>query len=346
MYKKITALLLVAVLVLAGCAGQEKLTAKETLVKVMTKSTEIENIGADMNIVMNMSFDEEKMDENAQAVAMLDMFKNIEMALKFDAQNVKSDAKVSFDGSLNLNGMAFMVDGYLDKEMAAVNYPMMGKYITANFKELIALANEQGDVELDENLIENVIADYNTVFIPKLLKFYTDSLTDDDVKFEEDYKFTVDGEEKTAKALVFTIAPERMTEISKDLYKKLAEDEEIYNALKKYNIPEFPADFETYKSELNEITKDLEDEDAKEKFEDVFKSFNYDIAMSYDDQYRTQYMKATMSAKIDTEDEEMGEMSYEYKIDGAYRYDDIKAVKPELTEENSMDILTLLQGGM
>ncbi len=345
MYKKITVLLLVAALVLAGCAGEEKLTAKETLVKVMTKSTEIENLGADMNIVMNMKFDEDKMGDNAQAIAMLDMFKNIELGLKFDAQNVKSDFEMSFDGSLNLNGMAFMVDGYVDKEMAAINYPMMGKYITANFKDIIALANEDGDVVLDDNLVENIIADYNAVFVPKLLSIYTDSLAEEDVKLVEDYKFMVDGKEETKKAIVFTITPQRMVDMSMDLYKKLAVDEDVYNALKKYNIPDFPTEFEEYKAELNDKIDLLENDKSDVNLDDVFKSFNYDMAMSYDENYRMQFIKATMSATIDSE-EEIGEISYEYKIDGAYRYDGITAVKPELTQENSMDIMTLLQGGM
>ncbi len=344
MLKKISILTLILALVLSGCAGKPNLTAKETLVKIMEKEVELNEIGASMDVLMNVDFDEEKLGQDPEAGAMLGMFKDLKMKLNFTALDIKSDFKIGFDGSVDLNGLNVNVDGYIDKDMAAVNYPMMGKYITVDFKELIKMANESGEANISEDIIERVVKDFNTVLMPKIIAYTTESLAEEDVKFVEDYAFMVNGEEVKEKAIVYTIAPDKMMDFSMDFYKKLAYDEEVYNMLKAYNIPDFPADFETFKSEFDKAFAEIDKEEAQTEIQEMFKDMNYDIAMAYNDDYTPKYAKMKMNMTIDTQEEEVGKIGYKYDVDVVYNYKDLKVEKPELTEENSMDFMMLIQG--
>ncbi len=346
MLKKITVLTLVLALVLVGCAGKPNLTAKETLVKMMEKEASLENVGATMDMLMNVEFDEEKLGQNPEAGAMLSMFKNLKMKLNFTGLNMKSDFKVGFDGSVDLNGLNINVDGYIDKEMAAVNYPMMGKYITVNFKDVIKMANESGEANISEDIVERLVKDFNTVIVPKVMAYTTESLAEEDVKFAEDYAFMVDGEEVKEKAIIYTIAPDKMMDFSIGFYKKLAYDEEVYNMLKAYNIPDFPADFETFKAEFDKAMAEINQEEAQAEMQKMFKNMNYDIAMAYNDDYTPKYAKMKMDMSIETEAEEVGKISYKYDVDVVYNYKDLKVEKPELNEENSMDFMMFLQSMM
>ncbi len=343
MFKKLTILTLILALVLSGCAGKPNLTAKETLVKIMEKEASLENMGASMDMLMNVEFDEEKIGNDPEAAGIVSMFKDLKMKLNFTGINMKSDFQIGFDGSVFLNGLNINVDGYIDKEMAAVNYPMMGKYITVDFKELIQMANENGDANISEDIVERVVKDFNTVIMPKVMDYTTEALSDEDVKFVEDYAFMVDGKEVKEKAIVYTISPDRMMDFSKGFYKKLAYDEEVYNMLKAYNIPDFPADFETFKSEFDEVMAEMEKEEAQVQVQEMFKDMNYDIAMAYNDDFTPKYTKMKMDMTIDTQEEEVGTIGYKYDVDVVYNYKDLKVEKPELTEENSMNFMMLLQ---
>ncbi len=346
MLKKLSIITLVLALILTGCTGKADLTAKETLVKMMEKEASLENIGAKMDMVMNIEFDEEKVGQNPELAGVVGMMKNVKMSVNYTALDMKSDFKVGFDGSADLNGFSVNVDGYIDKEMAAVNYPMMGKYITINFKDLIKMGNENSETQIPEDIVERVIKDVNSVLVPKVLAYMTEALKEEDVKFVEDYAFMEDGKEVKEKAVVYTISPDNMMEFTMGFYKKLAYDEEVYNTLKAYNIPDFPADFETFKAEFDKVIAEVDKEEVESELKKAFENMNYDIAMSYNDDYTPKHAKMKMDMKIDTEEEEVGEIGYKYDIDVVYNYKDLKVEKPELNEENSMDFMMLLQSMM
>ncbi len=346
MFKKISILILVFTIILAGCSGAPELTAKETLDKMMEKQVEMDNVAAKIDMVMSIEFDESKMSDNPEAAEMLSMFENIKASLDFNAVDMKNDFKMNFDGSFDLNGMSMNIDGYIDKEMAAVNYPMMGKYITITYKDLFDLAKENGEAEIPSDIVERVVGDMNKVFVPKVIKYMTESFTEEDVKFVDDYVFMVDGEEVKEKAVVYTIAPDKMMDISLGMYKALAYDEEVYNTLKGYDIPDFPADFETFKAEFDKVFAEVENDEVQAEMKEAFEGMTYDIAMAYNDDFTTKYAKITVDMKIDTEDESVGEVGYKYDVDVVYNYKDVKVEKPQLNDENSMDFMMFLQGMM
>ncbi len=343
MFKKITILTLILALVLSGCSGKPNLTAKETLVKIMEKEADLNEVGADMNILMNVNFDEEKIGQDPEAGAILGMLKDLKMKLNFTAVDMKSDFKIGFDGSVDLNGLNVNVDGYIDKDMAAVNYPMMNKYITVDFKQLIKMANESGEVNISEDIIERVVKDFNTVITPKIMAYTAEALDDEDVKYVDDYKFMVDDKEVKERAIAYTISPDNMMDFSINFYKKLAHDEEVYEMLKAYNIPDFPADFETFKSEFDEAIAEIDQEEVQKEFKEMFDGMEYEIVMAYNDDYTPEYANVKMDMTIDLQEEEIGKIDYKYDVDVVYNYKDLKVEKPELDEENSMDIMTLLQ---
>ncbi len=350
MFKKISILILALTLVLAGCAGAPEITAKETLTKVMDKQVELNDVAVKFNLAANVELDEAVLESDPSAAEIISMFKDFKATFGYKVVDMKSDFKASFDGSVDLDGVTVAFDGYLDKEMAAVNYPMLGKYVTVNFKEVIdmakSMAAEEAAAEVSDDLVERIIKDINEVFMPKVVKYTNETLTDEDVKFVDDFAFVVDGEEVKEKALVYTLTPERMTDYSLGLYKYLAYDEEVYNTLKAYDIPDFPADFETFKAEFDKIFGEFEDEEMKAEMKKAFEGVTYEIAMAYNDDYTVKYSKIRVDAEIDTEDETIGVIKYNYAVDSAYEYKDIVVEKPELNDENSMDFMMFIQSMM
>ncbi len=342
MLKKLSILILAFTIVLAGCSTTPQLTAKETLVKMMEKQVELDSVGAKIDMVMSVKFDESKLSGNEEAASMLGMLENITANFDLKAVDMKNDFKMSFDGDVNLNGMGVNIDGYMDKEMAAINYPMLGKYVTVNFKDLISLMRESGEADLPDDIVERVVSDLNKVFIPKVNKYMADSYADEDVKFVDEYTFVVDGEEVKEKAVVYTISPDKLTDVSMGMYKALAYDEEVYNTLKAYDIPDFPADFETFKSQFDEAFAEIDKDEMQAEMKEALAGMTYDIAMAYNDDFTTKYAKITVDMKIDTKDESVGEVSYKYDVNVVYNYKDVKVEKPELTDQNSMDFKMLL----
>ncbi len=353
MYKKLSALILALTLILSACSGAPavKLTPKETLEKIQETALAQNMASFEMTAVTDTNMEGEA--ASAEAAQALDMMKNLKMDIKGAVTGIKEgEFAMNLDFTVDMNGLAINAGGYLDSKELIVNYPMLGKLVVVNFEELMTMAKdmapEEATEQLKPELVEKVINDYRSILVPKLSKYMIKNIPDESLVLEDEHVFTYKEEEIKAPALKMSLNAEQYVTMMKGLITDLSNDEEIYNALKSYEIPEFPATFDEYKMQITDL---IESEDFKKAFEQFSAEGNemqVDAIYGYDKDYLVTVAETKSNSKVNNEEQEL-KMDITQTAVAKMNYKDVKVEKPEVTEENSMglqELMMMFMGGM
>ncbi len=352
MYKKFSVLILALTLVLSACSTPvAKLTPKETLDKIQAKSLELDAYAFEMTGTMDTNV--EGAEDNAEATQALEMMKNIQMDMDGTFTGMKSgEYATNMNFNVDMNGLGVKAGVYLDTKEIIVDYPMLGKLVVVKFDELMDMvkqyAPEEEAEKLDTELINKVTKDIKDVFIPKLTEYSLKNIPEDSLELIDEYAFKYKEEEEVKMpALKMTLNAEQYQKMTLGLIDDLTNDEEIYNTIKAYEIPDFPATFEEYQADLKEAT---ESEEFKKAFNQADEGADMNVVSiyGYDKDYLVQVGEMTSSTTVKEEEQEIT-VSVSQNFAFKMNYKDVKAEKPEVTEENSMgleELMMMFMGGM
>lgn len=342
MNKKVFVLLLVVSLIVMGCT-QAQLSPKEVYQKISDQGMQGKDVRVDFDGKMNA--DIAGNDMPSEVAAVQSMMQNIGFEGYALVQDMLTSPRAYAEYKIDMNGMAISLDAYIDDELIALNYPMMGKYIIFNYSDLNEMISESSDNQFDISKIKDIIGDLQKTIIPKINKVIVDKIDENSLSLEKDFEFTVKGEPVKADALKVVLTKENMKEVYYAMIELALTDEEIYNTIAKYNFPDVPATFDEFKQVISE-------EMSREKFDKMWdemysadSAFDYVYYIGYDKDYNPTYMKADINVSMSPEGADNTTMTYEMSMNGKYSYDNITVEKPELTPENSINFKEL-SGGM
>ncbi len=352
MFKKLSAVILAFSIIFTGCTGatQTQLSAKEVMLEIQKQSLAQDKANFDMVGTFNMEApDADQNDPNTAAV--LNMMKDMKYSLTGAYKGLEAgDFAFSGEGSFEMNGITVKGSLYLDQEDLIIDYPALGKLVDIKFEELINLINTQtGSDVVSMDLVKKIAGDYKTVFAPKISDKFVENLPEEALELIPEYSFKFKDEEVKDKALKLVLNETQYQDLMMAVIKDLANDEEIYNTIAKYEIPDFPATFDEFKTKVNDA---LEDPKAKEQMEKAFSasSMNMETYYSYDDKYLPTMLNitTTQTTKVPTQEKEMT-FTMSQDIQAKMNYDEVEITKPEITADNSMgiqELMMMIMGGM
>lgn len=342
MNKKIFALLIVVSLLVMGCT-QAQLTPKEVFQKMSDQGMQGKDMRLDFDGTMNMDITGDDM--SSEVAAAQSMMQNIGFEGYALVKDMLSSPRAFAEYKIDMNGMTISLDAYIDDELIALNYPMMGKYIVFNYNDINEMISENSDNQFDISKIKDMIGDFQKTILPKVNKVVIEKIDEGALSLEKDFEFTVKGETAKANALKVVLTKENMKEVYYAMIELASTDEEIYNTIAKYNFPNVPSTFDEFKQMISEQM-------SREKFDEMWdKMYNSDGALDYvyyigyDKDYNPTYLKADAKLSMSPENANNVTMDYDMSMNGKYSYDSITIEKPELTPENSINFQEL-SGGM
>lgn len=360
--KQIISLILSIFLVMGavGCSSPSDETPREALEKAFEK--ELEVVTSDTELDLNLSFtadDASGLDPEAAMMlgAMEDLRLNMRMQGDMEAGKVAMQAK-AYAAGMNVD-----FDLIITEEMMVAQIPMLAMvlqepmlrdgYIVLRLDELMddlsALTGEDmGDIaeEFNESLTffpeHEEIEEITRVALDLLLN----ALEDEAMENLGDVEISIDGEATSATQITITIGEKEIKALG-DMMVDLYETEEMRDFMFEMS-GQFEADLtrEAFEEEMDEITQEMR-EDIHMFMEEVMPLMDHeasDIALSFylDGDYQIIRTAVNSLIVLEPEEEVRLTMDANFTVDAITINEPVEIEIPELTDENSIDLMQLI----
>ncbi|WP_425448651.1 hypothetical protein [Dethiothermospora halolimnae] len=318
--------LLLSVTLLAGCGSNESLTPKEKLDKAVNNMMDMKS--AEQSGEIGFNFDIPSSDP--MTGAYLQMFNNakININAKTDMENKKSKAEMA----VNLGGMSYTMEMFSTAEKIVMKIPMIPQYLYMDMNE-----ETLGVTKEEQEEFTNISRD--------MAKSLLGSVKEDYIKENGDKEIEIEGKKVDTTHLAIDVTNEEAKGLIKDIVISMIEDENM----RKYFVKSMKTTSNMQGAELSEEEINSQFDEMKKQVEEGFKELeneiNFDkIAINYFIDSDNNLRKLDFEIAVTGKDQETGEdisVALNGKINVWNINGDITVELPELTEENSMNMMEM-----
>lgn len=352
--KRLLVLVIVMSLLLSGCNMAVRLPEPvETLVKVFDATYNADAYEVDYNGKMQVLFSSDSI-LNSQDI-FKDMFNNILISGTTKYDNTAGARQQLTRYSVDINDLVMNFDLYSDNDIVAIEYPLIGKYLVfENSSDQVGNTGYDSVIEelmglyyyYDEETSAGYITEFKEELGEDVLKSLINHLEPGDISLVDNYRFTLDEQTVNQRAVVVNANSHVLVRLLNGVIEDVLLTEKAYQLYNKHFGAELASDYQAYTEFINEevlwnIEHHLEYGSAS-----LFNALNIKLAISFDQDYRANLVDMRFSMVY------QGHSYYAYEqVDvlfqmiSQYNYQPVSITKPELNDDNSIDMRNQMQSG-
>ncbi len=217
------AILLITCLIGLGVTQLFDMSAYERISKLLSASTSLESYHAEVEGHVDMSIrSEEEIPEFLESV--FKMYSNMQVELVSDVIMKPENYQMALTETLDMNGMSFEIEAYLENDTMIIKYPIFGKYIHIAASDLETLF----DFKLPDHFMQDVYSlmpEFQQEAAASLMTYFTD----ENVKYVDDYTMVADGYAQTLKVIEIDMDMNTLINVYVDVLMKMLDNEKAHD---------------------------------------------------------------------------------------------------------------------
>jgi len=342
------AIVLIACLIGFGLTNLAEQTALERFESLMTSNVELTSYRTEAtgNMKMELVSDEE-IPEYLKST--FKMYENMKIYVLADYVVKPENFQMRILEKVDMGGMTFEIEGYLNQNELIVKYPIIGDYILITIEDL----QTAFDFELPENFMVDLYA-----LIPEVQKDSMDIMskyiTEEHVKYGEPRIIETNGYEEKLHAVEVTYDSEMIINIYADMILALLDNEKgqaLLESVIEINDGELPEDLSGNIDELKQMVIDVKnpESEVRQSFNDetgdILDQMNFTVTLGLSNLNipKAMWAEVDMIMPLDIDDSTNMHMQYnlEYRFS---KFNDIDNIEiPEIPEDDMIRLSELIE---
>ena len=341
-------IILITCLLGYGVTSIFDMTALERLTAIMNANANLTSYHMDVEGQMKMRLQSEKEIPEYMSNAF-EMSDNMKLKIQADVVMKPDNIQMKMLEQVDMDGMAFDVEIYIDNDQMILKYPIIGDYILITVDDITELA----DIKLPETFMQDIMELLPEIQIDSA-EILMSHLNENNVRYVEPYIMDSDGYEQTLNVVEITMDSEILIHVYADLILSLLENEKgiaLVNSVLDANDEVLPDNFIDDLNTLKKAVSNVKDpeSDSRHKLNESFGvvldnlKYTYKVGLTNLNIPKMMWLNMDMTVPMDGMDDANVRIVYdlEYRMSKFNEIDTIEI--PEIAEDDMIRISDLIE---